>query len=115
MGVFTNLIALQTAESKTLATDVLTPTRTKVIVQAETGTTDNLATIALMGFTGLSDGSNTFDPIVILRADVGDTITVKHNTGNIVLSSGADESLTGNRVLMLIYDSLVSKWMDISI
>ncbi len=112
MGVFTPLIAYQSPETKTLASDTLTPTRTKVLVTSESGVADNLATINVSGFTGLSDGTNTFDPIVILRATPSHTITVKHNTGNIVLYGGADISLTGNKILTLVYDSVVSKWMN---
>lgn len=68
MGVLTNFLALQSPETKTLASDTLTPTRSKVLVTSETGTTDNLATINASGFTGLTDGTNTFDPIIIIRA-----------------------------------------------
>jgi hypothetical protein len=112
MGVFTNLLAFQSPETKTLSSDTLTPTRTKVLVTSQTGTTDNLATINVSGFTGLSDGTNTFDPVVILRATPTHTITVKNNTGNIVLFGGADISLTGNKIVTLVYDSVVAKWMD---
>ncbi len=112
MSVFTNLLGLQSPETKTLSSDTLTPTRSKVLVTSQTGTTDNLATINVSGFTGLTDGSNTFHPIVILRATPTHTITVKHNTGNIVLYGGADIALSGNKILTLVYDSVVLKWMN---
>jgi putative cofactor-binding repeat protein len=54
------------------------------LIGAETGTSDDLATI-----NGLTEGHDG-----VLLATVGDTITVKHNTGNILCSGGADVTLS---------------------
>jgi hypothetical protein len=82
----------------TLATDVAVPApkSSHLIVAAETGTADDLATI------------NTADAEIgdeiILIADAGDTITVKHNVGNIRLDSNADKSLVNRNRLTVMWD-----------
>ena len=63
---------------------------------AASGVTDNLDSV-----TGLSAGD-----MVIMFADSGDTITVRHNQGggNIRTAEGASLTLTGNRYIFGIYD-----------
>ncbi len=74
--------------STVLSTDALAPTSSAVVVQAESGVTDDLATI-----TGLSD-----DDVLVLYADTGDTITVKHQASpaadQIKLQGGVDLTLS---------------------
>jgi hypothetical protein len=65
------------------------------VLAAETGTSDNLATV---------NGTATYGRQVCLKAAAGHTITVKHSTGNIFLNSGADFSLSGEKVLLLIHN-----------
>jgi len=69
-----------------------------VILAAESGTAADLDSLS-GGAVGLVAGDT-----VVLRADVGDTITVKHNTGNIHLDGSADKALVNGNQLMLIYD-----------
>lgn len=80
-----------------ISSGVLTLTSAYTIVQAQTGTADDLATINV----SITDVANTDKFLVILEADSGDTITLKHGTGNITLLSGADLALgSGERILL---------------
>lgn len=76
-------------------------------IAAQTGVADDLDTInySVTGVIPLS--------AVFLRADVGDTITVKHGTGNIYLNGDADFVLSGNKTLMLAFDG--TNWTDVGI
>lgn len=82
---------------KTLASDVASAGSDRhLILAAQSSTTDNLIEI-----TGLSVGDE-----VIIRADSGDTITVKHNdagaTDKILLYNAADLALSGDMTLKLV-------------
>lgn len=77
------------------------------IIAAETGTADELDTINL--------GSNldvTRRQWIFLMADVGDTITLKHNNGNMLMNGFGDFSLTDAKVLALVHDG--TNWHDIT-
>lgn len=111
MGLRTNALMVLDDTIKTIATGAITITQTYHAVAAESGTTDDLATINVDASVATSDGANTFRPFVILRADTGDTITVKHGTGNISLNGAADFSLSGNKQLLLLYDG--TNWTDL--
>jgi len=89
-------VLLDSAVIITLASDVLTPTQATIKVAAQSGTADDLVTI-----NTISGVSVPF--LLLLQADAGDTITVRR-TGNIKLTSGDDETLTGDRVLLLLFD-----------
>lgn len=86
----------------TISGGSITPFGDYYIVAAESGTTDDLDTI---------DAWKTFQ-FIVLQAYSGDTITVKHGTGNIYLSSEADFNLDSNKILMLFYDG--ANWRDIN-
>jgi len=81
----------------TLATDTITPTQLVHTVAAETGTADDLATITAQNHR-----------LVILKADAGDTITIKHGTGNITTWSAQNLTLTGNKIAIAF--CLGSQW-----
>jgi hypothetical protein len=86
-----------TSTIKTLSSDKIAASGDRhLIVAAQTGTADNLIEI-----TGLVIGLP-----VIVRADAGDTITVKYNdagaTDKIMLHNGADLTLTGDKTLELV-------------
>lgn len=68
------------------------PRRYVINISAEIGVTDDLDAIT---------GSN-LDDLLILRAAIGNTITVKHNVVNLKLLDGADFILSGNRNISLI-------------
>ena len=76
----------------TIAAGSVTSTRTLHTVAAEAGTADDLTTI---------ESAETGD-LLILRADAGDTITLRHGTGNILCAGGADLTLDGAKVAYLI-------------
>lgn len=73
-----------------------------VPVGAETGTADDLDTI--------TTGSSAYF-IFALQADTGDTITVKHGTGNIFFNDATDHSITGDQtILILSYGGKCFAW-----
>lgn len=92
-------------KSLTLATDAVTVDHhDHFTLQPQTGTSDDLATIS-----GGADGRR----ITLYPEDSGDTITVKNNTGNILL--GADRVLDNQAdTLTLIYSAALSKWIELS-
>jgi hypothetical protein len=82
---------------KTLSSGVATAGSDRhLILAAESGTADDCIEIS-----GLSAGDE-----VIVRADSGDTITLKHNDGGatdkIILYNNADIALTGDQTLKLV-------------
>jgi hypothetical protein len=103
-----NAIELDAATTLTIATGAVTITGSVHIIAAESGTADLLDTITL--------GTN-FDSakhqLIFLIADTGDTITVKHNTDNIVLNGAADFSLTDVKMLALLRDPVSGDWHDL--
>jgi hypothetical protein len=91
----------------TIATGVVTITQGFHVIAAESGTTDDLDTISLG-----SALDSARRQMIYLIADTGDTITVKHGTGNIVLNGAADFSLTASKMLALFYDG--TNWHDLA-
>ena len=85
----------------------ITVTQAFHIIAAEAGSADELDTINL--------GSN-LDPTrrqwIFLQADVGDTITLKHDTGNIEMNGFGDFSLTDAKMLGLAHDA--THWHDVT-
>lgn len=63
-------------------------------IAAETGTTDDLDTVS-----GLAAGE-----LLVLLADSGDTITIKHGTGNFDLPDDSDLTLEDDNPLQFLYD-----------
>jgi hypothetical protein len=92
---------LGTPSQLTLSSDAVTVTKGYHTIAAQTGTADNLAT--------LNGGSGNV--LVLLQAKAGDTITVKHGTGNIFLNGAADFTLSGGKSLLLFYDG--TNWADL--
>lgn len=96
-----NAWRLPAATTLTEASDAVTITQGYHLIEAETGTTDNLATI----------NGGVAQQLLIIQADTDDTITVKHGTGNIFLNSGTDRAISGKKTLALFYHG--SNWTDI--
>lgn len=111
MPILTNLLGLKDASILTIATGVITITQTMHTVAAESSTTDDLDTINISANVPTTVGSDTFRSYILLRADTGDTITVKHGTGNITLASATDYVLSGSKTLQLLYTG--SAWVDL--
>lgn len=94
-------ITYQEPSDETLiASGVLTAAQDLIVVGAESGTADDLATVNLS--TAFAAACVGYQPVLRLTATIGDTITVKHNTGNILCNSGADMTLTENKVITLV-------------
>lgn len=96
-GTSASLPAFGTATTLTLASDVAAAgTARHLVLAAQTSVTDDLIEV-----TGLGVGDE-----VIIAADAGDTITVKHNSGSatdkIMLHNGADIALSGDMTLKLV-------------
>lgn len=99
MPVRTNAFLPSEVTTETLiASGVLTAEKEMVIVGAQSGTTDDLDTVNVAA--GLSYSG--YVQILYLTATIGDTITIKHNTGSILCNSGADMTLTENKGVMLV-------------
>jgi hypothetical protein len=89
-----------------LSSGVLTLTQSYCFVTSESGATDDLDTIT-------AADSNTGD-IIVLRPTSGDTITVKHGTGNITLSGGADRVLTPANGSSIMLQNTGGNWNEVS-
>ena len=91
----------------TIASGAITPTRSNVVLAAESGTTDTLDSMAT--------GSVADDTLMILSVDTGDTITINDaggSAGQIHLKDSLDLDLTGNDRLFLIRDG--ADWYEIA-
>jgi hypothetical protein len=98
-----------TASELTISSGAITPTQNWHIVDTEgDAATDDLTTI---GSTDSVDGSILF----LRQANDARDVILKHNTGNIHCVREVDCSLaTANKPAMLIYDSVLEKWLVVS-
>lgn len=99
----THSLAVKDATTKTIAGGVITIDQFYHVIAAQTGATDDLDTINL-DYDSLSFDSTTYRPILAIIADSGDTITIKHGTGNIDLPDDTDVTLTDDGHVWLIYN-----------
>ena len=108
-----NSIAVKDATILTIATGVVTVTQSAHIIAAETGTTDDLDTITIW-YTGLSAAGNNYRPLLLLRADTGDTITLKYGVGgadNLDFTGDKDLTLNDSAWVLLYYNG--SFWVNV--
>ena len=90
MQITDAIIKLLTATELTLSSDAITITQGNHKLQPQTGTTDNLSTI-----NGTTQGQFG----ILYVSDFGtDTITIKHNVGNILCLGGTDIALSNGCV-----------------
>lgn len=100
-------IWLDAAESVTISSNTATIHQTKVKLLPQTGIVDDLENIV---------NSRDVDMLILSSANIGNTITVKHNIGNIFFFDGNDFILGNqNTVLVLVWNDVVSKWISITI
>lgn len=85
------------ADEVLIAAGVVTVTAGLMVIGAESGTADDLDTL-----TPSADFAAGYGRVVYLTATIGDTITLKHGTGNLVINTGADAALTEDKVAMLV-------------
>ena len=88
-------------EEKTLSSDAMTPTSSRVVINGEGGLADDLATITATNF---NDG----DLLILSRKSTSGDITVKNTTGNILC--GSDRTISTNSTMLLIYNGIATKW-----
>lgn len=103
-GAFSGFLRTPGANSKTIASGVITVDQTATKVETEAAaSTDDLVTV-----NGGSEGC-----ILILEPlNDAHTVVIKHNTGNLFTKSGADVSLDNyGDTWMARYDG--SKWLEI--
>lgn len=81
-----------------LSSGVASPANTPglIVIGAETGTTDILDT--------LTDTDYALNDVVLLKATVGDTITVSNGGGNITIKSGTTKILSENTPMKVRFD-----------
>jgi hypothetical protein len=99
-------IAFSRGATLTISSGAITVTQRNHIVAAETGTTDDLATIT----NGINFSDDTVEAQIRLQADTGDTITLKHGTGNIEVPGGVDFTLASDATVILEWDDFDSVW-----
>lgn len=87
----------------TLATDAFLYSDTQHDITAQSGGVDDLATITAT--------DATTNDICLIKAAAAQTITVRHGTGNVLLLSGADETLSLTTPMVLMYDG--TNWQQI--
>lgn len=102
MAFDTKVFATRDYAAKELTDDELTLDNWGICyyVDGQGSAADDLATI-----TGGIEGQ-----VVIIKAN-GVTLTIKHETGNISLSSGVDFALTAEKQIVLVYDG--TYWRDL--
>lgn len=90
--------AFKTATTLTISGDVVTVTQSVHIIAAQTGTTDDLDTIT----DGIDDQTAAGLPLLLLIADSGDTITLKHGADNIVAGNSKDITMDDTNWVLLL-------------
>lgn len=99
----THALALKDSTTLTIASGVVLVTQQYHVIAAQSGTSDDLDTITL-DYTTLTVNSIDYRPLLCLVADSGDTITLKHGTGNIDLPDDTDVTLTDDAFLWVLYN-----------
>lgn len=93
-----------------IADGVLTITSAMVIAQAQTGTADDIDTIT-PNIESINSGDLYF---ILIEADAGNTITLKHGTGNMNFVNAADIVL-GSGERALLFGSATAGFDDVAL
>jgi hypothetical protein len=96
-------LAFPAATTKTIATGVVTIDQNFHKIASEAGAADDLVTVNL-DYDSLAFNGVTYWPLLFLIADAGDTITIKHGTGNFDLPGDGDATLSDDCWLLFIYN-----------
>ena len=78
----------------------------RIILTPQSGTTDDLDTIV---------GAEHAGQLLFVQGVLGDTITIKHGTGNIRGFNEVDFILTDNDIIILMFDSIANEWAQITV
>ncbi len=88
---------------------VAIPVRSHHSLSAQAGVADDLDTL------NIAPGPAIDGDVCIIRPDTGDTITVKHNIGNLLCVGNADIVLDDDHDFCIcIYNATLTKWMCLS-
>jgi hypothetical protein len=104
-------VRLESADTLTIASGVVTVDQSIHIIAAEAGTTDDLDTITL-DYPQITVASTTYRPLLLITADTGDTITLKNGTGNIACSTNKDIALDDEMYALLVYNG--TNWVNVN-
>lgn len=96
-----------TEAALTISGGSVTPSVVKNSLAPQTGTSDDLDTIAT---TNIIDGGQ----VQLRVANSLHTITIKHGTGNIYLKDGLDYTIDRNNQVTIIFERRASSWFELS-
>ena len=103
--VFTKGVSVGAPTLLTISAGSVTATTGRHSIEVESGTTDDLNSIA----------GGTAGQLLLISSATGWPIVVKHNVGNIALAGGSDVTLSGmGDMLFLRYDATLSRWIQTS-
>ena len=103
--VFNGYLSLPVISTLTIAAGVVTITGSRHLLETEAAAaTDNLDTI---------NGGTDEQLLILSTVSNARDVVVKHMTGNIRLSGGADRTLTAtSKRMVLMYDSTAAEWVE---
>ena len=106
-----NALIFKDFVAKEIADGVLTADQTYIVVQAQAGVTDDLDTMT-PDFTTLSVDGTDYGPLVLLIADAGDTITLKHSAAanGFDLPDDSDYPLKDDSIIIAAFNYADSLW-----
>ena len=105
-------VSLIDATILTISSGVVTAVQCCHAIAAETGTADELDTITI-DRSELSPASDNYRPLLLITADTGDTITLKHGTGNLDFANGLDLTLTAGAWALLKDNG--TNWQNVNV
>lgn len=91
-------LMLEEPDIYTVASGVVTIEQGFAVINGEGAANDDIVTIT----PGTKLTKTSYGQVIYITAKIGQTHLVKHNTGNILCNTGADISLTENKVVMLV-------------
>lgn len=105
------MLRLAAANTKTIASGILTVDQDVTIVNGEGAANDNLDTIIVDTSLLLPSG---FGDMLILRAATGLTITIRDNQDNILTNSGNNFAFTDIMLVLLFRINGSADWIAIN-
>jgi len=114
-AIRSNALACKDFTTKTISSGDVIIDATYHVIASEAGVTDDLDTMT-PDFTTLSVDGNNFGPMVLLIADAGDTITLKHSaaTYGFDLPDDTDYDMGDDIIVLCVLDFANSLWRVIA-